>query len=272
MTLSDAESLTELSEKAASAVAIEALWDGDTQGWFVDICAVFELESGFDSRRLRSFRGGGDIRVFRGQVPPWPEALEAARLGEQLAALLGVPFHFPSPANPEDDCPHWWEVGQSHPCTRCGIQLIQRQDCRWRGVCYHCHLAIEREAKEARWSPEERAAPRCSICGNPAVGATGTSPRCPTCREAYRTFACPSCGIEVTVRRQSLKAETCTACAIAKRLSALSPAERQRLREAAAHGIAGIVVAREILQCGLYEAQNALAELARTAEPDGSAQ
>ena len=270
MALSDTESLSELSEKAASAVAIEALWDGDTQGWFVDICAVFNLGSEFNSRRLRSLRGGGDIRLFNGQVPPWPEALEASRVGNRLATLLGVPFHFPSPNHPEDDCPHWWEVGQSHPCTRCGLQLLQRHGCRWRGVCYQCHLEIEREAKEAQWSPEERTAPRCSMCGEPAVGATGSSPRCRRCRDDYRTFACPSCGTDVTVHREFSKAETCSSCAIAKRLSALSPDERQRLREAAAKGaMAGLAAAREILQCGLHEAQAAAAELSRITEADG---
>jgi hypothetical protein len=52
---------------------------------------------------------------------------------------------------------------------------------------------------------------------------------------------------------------------MAKRLSELSAEERQRLREVAASGtIAGLIAAREILKCGLSEAQDALAELART--------
>lgn len=101
MTLSETELLTELSEKAASALAIEALWDGDTQGWFVDICAVFKLGPEFDSIRLHSLCRGGDIRLFNGQVPTWPEALEAARVGNQLATLLGVPFHFHRPIIPK---------------------------------------------------------------------------------------------------------------------------------------------------------------------------
>jgi hypothetical protein len=149
------------------------------------------------------------------------------------------------------------------------VQLLQGQDCRWRGTCYHCHLDSEREAKEACWSAEERSAPRCSICGNPAVGEVGNAPRCPTCRDVYETFSCLGCGIQVTFHRKYSKAaDFCSSCAMAKRLSGLSPHERQRLREAAASGtIAGLRAAREILKCDLSEAQDALAELSRTPDP-----
>lgn len=146
----DAATLAEFRAQAASAIAIEALWDGDTEGWFVDLCAVVKGDAGYESRRLRSFSHGGDIRLFNGDVPPWPEAAEAAEFGAQLAKLLGVPFHFPAVDHPENDCPHWWEVSQSYPCGRCSMQLLQARDCRWRGVCHYCHVALEREAKEAR--------------------------------------------------------------------------------------------------------------------------
>jgi hypothetical protein len=270
MTSTDPRLLDKLQARAASAVAIEALWDGDTQGWFVDLYAAVKGPSGYESQFLQGFRRGGDIRLLNGEVPPWPESLEAARLGEQLAQLLSVPFHFPSPNHPETDCPHWWELSQSHPCERCGIQLLQAPDCPWRGACYYCHLAREREAREARWSPEERAAPRCSICGNPALGEIGSSARCSSCRETYRTFACSGCGILVTVHRERSSADTCSTCAMAKRLSALSVSERQRLREAVTRGtLTGLIEAREILQCGLTDAQDALEALSRAPDEEG---
>ncbi|MFF9915442.1 hypothetical protein [Streptomyces sp. NPDC013457] len=52
-------------------------------------------------------RHGGDIRFFDGTVPPWPEAEEARRAGQALAARLGVPFHSASPDRPDGGAPRW---------------------------------------------------------------------------------------------------------------------------------------------------------------------
>ena len=86
-------------------VAIHAAWDGDTQGWFVVLEAVVKDEEAQDAYKtveLGMGRGAsGDLRLFNGQVPPWPEAIEAETLGKQLANHLGVPFHFPSPDRPD---------------------------------------------------------------------------------------------------------------------------------------------------------------------------
>lgn len=262
---SDSESLDELAKNAGAAVAIEALWDGDTEGWFVDLCAVVSVQGGHESRHLRTFSRGGDIRIFNGTVPPWPEAVEAARLGEQLAARLGVPFHFPSPTNPEHDCPHWWELDRSSPCRRCGIPLLQVAPRPWKGVCHHCHCAIERERTEAAWTPDERHAPRCSRCGDPVVDQTSSSPWCRACREKYRSFACEECGGDITVSRDHWKGDVCSSCTMAKQLSALSPAERRRLRILAElDDFDAIVDARELLRCGISEARLALAVLSES--------
>lgn len=131
----------------ARPVAIEALWDGDTTGWMVWLAAVLPDGAGFRSHHLASLRDGGDFRLFNGQVPPWPEAQLAAAVGVELAERFGVPFHFPSPDHPEDDCPSWTERDRGIPCGMCGIPLLQWGACPWRGVCYHCHLAREREAR-----------------------------------------------------------------------------------------------------------------------------
>jgi hypothetical protein len=101
----------ELTEKVAALPrppdAIEALWDGDTDGWFVLLVAVTLKPKA--EHHLASIRHGGDIRLFRGEVPPWPEAHEAASAGRALAQRLGVPFHFASPEKPDDEQPRWWD-------------------------------------------------------------------------------------------------------------------------------------------------------------------
>lgn len=88
--------------------AIEAVWDGDTEGWFVTLVAVT-----IDPRaenHLASVRFGTDMRVFNGEVPPWPEADEASTVGRALAERFSVPFHFASPEEPDDMAPRWWDA------------------------------------------------------------------------------------------------------------------------------------------------------------------
>ncbi|MFF2566663.1 hypothetical protein [Streptomyces sp. NPDC058084] len=88
--------------------AIEAIWDGDTKGWMVLLQAILKNPQG--EVTLDVYRHGTDIRVFNGQVPPWPEAEEAFAIGSALAERCGVPFHFASPDEPDDDAPRWWDA------------------------------------------------------------------------------------------------------------------------------------------------------------------
>jgi hypothetical protein len=103
---------------ASSVVAVEAVWDGDTQGWMVGLVAIVDRPSRhherFDEVTLASIRLGSDLRLFNGQVPPWPEAVEAQQIGGAVAARLGVPFHFTSPETPDIDLPRW---GDDRPAT-----------------------------------------------------------------------------------------------------------------------------------------------------------
>jgi hypothetical protein len=145
-----------LLEKAAGVpappVAVEAFWDGDTTGWFVVLTILYTEPSVSEPRcreyTLAAMRGeGGDLRLFNGHVPPWPEAVRAREVGEELSRRLGVPFFFASPDHPEEACSRWWDCEQGYPCRRCGILLLQQEDCPWRSVCYNCHLAEKREGK-----------------------------------------------------------------------------------------------------------------------------
>lgn len=99
--------ITKVEAMARPPVAIEAVWDGDTQGWFVILLAI--TADPWAEEDLAYIRHGGDIRVFNGEVPPWPEAVEASATGGALAAHFGIPFHFGSPATPDDEAPRWWK-------------------------------------------------------------------------------------------------------------------------------------------------------------------
>ncbi|MGW0534019.1 hypothetical protein [Streptomyces sp. NPDC003032] len=110
--------VTDLADRVSAEpgrpVVIEAVWDGDSSGWMVDLVAVFpgtaDAADPHRELRLTTFREGSDLRIFNGQVPPWPEAEEARRAGEALAEMFGVRFHFASPDEPDDQAPRWWDT------------------------------------------------------------------------------------------------------------------------------------------------------------------
>ena len=133
-------------------IAIEAFWDGDTEGWFLVLTAIVKGRSARHAELsqidLACLRDGGDIRLFNHEVPPWPESVLAVEVGEQLARALDVPFHFASRDQPRDECVRWWDRGRGQPCADCAIEILQDPDVPWFGVCYPCHL--EREAKRPR--------------------------------------------------------------------------------------------------------------------------
>ncbi|NRQ35496.1 hypothetical protein HII36_27235 [Nonomuraea sp. NN258] len=99
----DPARLTDLAARIADLdeppVAVEAAWDGDTFGWMIHLSVI----TGDPETRhaLATIRHGTDMRVFNGQVPPWPEAEEASRAGRELADRFGVPFRFDSPDEPD---------------------------------------------------------------------------------------------------------------------------------------------------------------------------
>ena len=140
MSLHDATA--RLSHLSDTVVAIEALWDGDSSGWFVFLCAV---TSDGGSHHLTTISDGGDIRLINGEVPPWPEAEAARHMGTRLAAQFNVDFYFPSPSHPEDRCPRWIDRDRGYPCAHCGIPLFQTESLPWHGMCYDCHLKTERD-------------------------------------------------------------------------------------------------------------------------------
>ncbi len=251
-------------------VAIEASWDGDTTGWFLTLSVITRSWRAFGETFLCNLTEGGDLRLINGQVPPWPEARQAAEIGPALAARLGVPFYFPSPDHPEDECPRWWERKKGRPCRRCGIPLLQEDPHPWRGVCHHCHLEEEREAREATWTPEEKAGPRCVHCGAPAKAVVWGEQRCASCLEKYVDYPCPRCGTHVRllkrlVTREEAPGQPCIECRTSQLIERLTDRQRKAIREAVqARGrIQAMLVARDFLDCSLGEAESVVERMLR---------
>jgi hypothetical protein len=131
-----------------SLIALEALWDGDTQGWFIDLQGISRAGDGsLVEHRIGTLSLGGDIRLFNGEVPPWPEAEMAKEIFRRIAAQRSVELWFPSPDHPEDMCPSLRDRERATPCASCGIPLLQRDPCPWKGICYHCYRERERSTK-----------------------------------------------------------------------------------------------------------------------------
>jgi hypothetical protein len=241
-------------------IAIEAFWDGDTRGWFVVLAAIIPGGSSFTTIDLCVLSDGGDIRLFNGTVPPWPEARRAVALGNRVASVLEVPFFFAAPDHPELDSPRWWQRDRAQPCDRCATLLLPDRAGLRRSLCSTCSAHAAREAKEAAWTDAERAGPRCRTCGNPAKGELDSEPVCVTCLERYEVYRCTSCGVRVMVSRTLRQGDFCSECELRGRLAALSKAERVSIVRAAETGghIQGILAAKELLRCGIGDAESVL--------------
>lgn len=246
----------------SAPIAFQALWDGGSSGWFIDLVAI--MQDG-QAHPLGVISDGGDIRLFNGQVPPWPEAFAARQLGSELAERFGAEFYFPSPDHPEDDCPDWRERNKGYPCRRCGILLLQRHACPWRGVCYHCHLDEEREQREAKWTPEQRAGRRCHICGSPATTELNGGPACSDCFDKYVVYRCEKCDIPCMVLKSQSHASLCHRCDVKQAVEALTPSQRDMIRDAKAQSqMEGILTVIDIMGCSLNVAEYVLHMLGQT--------
>lgn len=78
----------------ASVGRFEAFWDGDSLGWPLWLVARSADPEGPLLGSWRLVGASGDLRLFNGRVPPWPEAALAEGVGRQLSVRYGVPFTF----------------------------------------------------------------------------------------------------------------------------------------------------------------------------------
>ncbi|WP_254507765.1 hypothetical protein [Anatilimnocola floriformis] len=249
------EILAEINARGLQPIAFEALWDGDTTGWFVRFSAI---TADLQTHCLTAIRHGGDLRLFNGQVPPWPEAATATELGQEVAALFRAEFYFPSPVHPEDACPRWIERDKGQPCQRCTTLLLQPDSCPWRGVCHHCHSLEEQELRTAGWTEAERAGPKCQVCFSPASAGLGARPICEECFAKYEVYACERCGLMRMTLKTADPVALCASCKIQQTVDALSEEQRQEICQAFSQGeLWGVKVTKQVMGCSLLDAQHA---------------
>ena len=130
---------------------LEALWDGDTQGWFLHV-SVYVEQGGWPLKRtVRHDLGtvvlGTDLRLFNGQVPPWPEVELVKTFVQQTQAKYGLTLYLPS-EEPDDECPRWTERAYARACADCGkLGIPTDSPYLPKDICYNCHLRREQNAR-----------------------------------------------------------------------------------------------------------------------------
>ncbi len=120
---------------------LEALWDGDTQGWFL-MLYIHITENSISNLAQRHYLGtislGTDIRLFNGES--YTEIGVAKELGQKAVDKYGLIFYFPSDKAPDDDCPEWNERHLGINCVDCN-KLIMPPDSPYlpKDICYNCN-------------------------------------------------------------------------------------------------------------------------------------
>ncbi len=141
---------SEIKKVGGKPTVLEALWDGDTEGWF--LCLFLYSETGyfFNKKTSRHSLGhitlGGDIRVFSGGQ--WTEAFLAKEFGKKAIEKYNLKFYFPSDEQPDDDCPKWIDKHLAIKCADCN-KLIIPTDSPYlpKDICYNCHLNREQNER-----------------------------------------------------------------------------------------------------------------------------
>ncbi|WP_074405966.1 hypothetical protein [Aquimarina megaterium] len=154
--------VTKIEQIKGTPIAVEAQWDGDTQGWFLMMFVIVKTKnriwkpSQVETFHLGNLSLGGDLRVFNGTVPPYPEATLANEIGEKLSQKYNLEFFFPSPINPDDDCPRWIEKDKAINCADCD-KLIIPTDSPYlpKDICYNCHLTREQNERVKTKKPHD---------------------------------------------------------------------------------------------------------------------
>ena len=117
--------------------AVQAIWDGNAQGWLLKIEAIIEQGKHCDAIKIADLQDKeGDLRLVNKIVPSWPEADFSIDLGQDIERELLIPFYFPSSDKPNNDCPNWCEKSQASKCEGCKKLISSELE----NLCYSCLL------------------------------------------------------------------------------------------------------------------------------------
>lgn len=117
---------------------LQALWDGDTSGWYLILSLYAENPS----------ISGDLVWHYLGRVHSY-DGMSKEAFARELAAKAvekyGLEFYFPSPDDADDGCPDWKERDKAIRCAGCGKLILPERDTVLpKEICYHCYLERER--------------------------------------------------------------------------------------------------------------------------------
>jgi len=149
----------EIRKAGGKPVVLEALWDGDTNGWYL-LLYLHTVTSRFFFLKDRQQHFLGEVVVPEGQQYYTEDKLTVALMAEELGQLAAqkyqLTFYFPSKDNEDDDCPSWTERHLGILCEDCSKLILPRESPYLpKEVCYHCQLKRERDESLRKAAPAD---------------------------------------------------------------------------------------------------------------------
>jgi len=139
----------EIQKIKGKPVVLQALWDGDTSGWWLSLSLYAENPS--VSRDL-AWHYLGHVESYDGK----PKETFAKELGAKAVKKYGLEFYFPSPDDADDGCPDWRERDKAIACTGCGKLILPDRDTMLpKEICYHCYQERKRNQALIDDEPQE---------------------------------------------------------------------------------------------------------------------
>lgn len=131
-----------INEIPGTPTVLEALWDGDSDGWhlrmYLYTVAASSPEQAPEREFLEEIVLPEGAAAFTGER--WNECVLAEELGNKAAEKYNLTFYFPSNIHPDYSCPTWADRHLGIPCTECGKLLLPgKSEYIPDDICQHCH-------------------------------------------------------------------------------------------------------------------------------------
>ncbi|SDH18064.1 hypothetical protein [Chitinophaga filiformis] len=148
----------EIERIGGKPIVLEALWAGDTGGWYL-LLYIYTVKGIFFFKRttrhlLGEVSSPEGIEYFTNGKPS--VSLLAEQFGNKASEKYNLTFYFPSPKDTDEDCPAWTERHLAITCADCSKLIIPTDSPHLpKDICYDCHLTREENEKLKDDSPAD---------------------------------------------------------------------------------------------------------------------
>ncbi|MFY0673894.1 MAG: hypothetical protein JXQ87_10835 [Bacteroidia bacterium] len=125
---------------------IEALWHRNLGEWFIELNLI--VEKGLINKELSTQFLGNISSATKSFIctaeNPFPQADYTKEIGGKLREKYDLEFYFPSPNDPDNNCPRWHEKERGIECNACKkLMFPNRYPNMQKNLCYNCNLQRE---------------------------------------------------------------------------------------------------------------------------------